>query len=100
MNQIHKMALDACNKGVWYTVYPNMETTAMKDGDVINANKAPKWVGSMKRQTHVVIFLEAIEEKQRGRRYVATIESSKKKQFVSGTKIDITDKGFEAIGLK
>ena len=92
-NQVRKSALDACVKGLAYTLYPNIEPSVMKGGEIFDGKRVPKWAGNMERQTHIVFFCDAIEDKTRGRRYTVTLETSKKKAYKSGLVIDTTDNG-------
>lgn len=75
IDDVHKQALDASNKGIMYTTYVNKDSI-IKDGQVVQQKDMPKWLGDVMSQTDVII--RVITEISGGKTdYKAVIESSK-----------------------
>ncbi len=95
IRQIHDRCFDAAKKGVVYTTY-TAKDEIVREGEFIVKDDLPKWIDCIMWQTDTVIRTRSIQEKS-GRKFYATIESSKYPPFKTGRETDVTDKGISAL---
>jgi hypothetical protein len=88
LKQIHLKAMGIAKRGLIYTTYPG-KLEKVVDGKIVESTKVPRWVDVVKEQTDVVILVES-KQTNEGRRFYATIESSKYGPFRTGRRVDIT----------
>lgn len=95
IRQIHNKCFEAAKKGVIYTTYTSKDEI-IKEGEFVTKDDVPKWVDCILWETDVVIKIRSVQEKS-GRKFYATIESSKHPPFITGKEVDITNKGVGAL---
>ena len=84
LDDIHAKSMGASKKGVIYTMYPTKDTIIDKDGIVIKSKDVPAWIGSVMKETDIVIHAES-EIKDDKEVFFARIERSKiQKEYPSG----------------
>jgi len=91
IDDIHAKAVKCANKGVIYTMYTDQHEVVDKEGQVLRKKDIPKWIGSVMRETHIVIKGDAVFEKG-SRHYYAIVEGSKKPDMFPDGKYDVTNK--------
>ena len=90
LRNLHKMAIDACKKGVIYTTYTQKDDV-VDDGTLVSSKDVPKWTDIVMEQTDAVIHVYGKQEKD-GKKFFAEIVTSKNdKKMKTGRVIDITD---------
>lgn len=95
IRQIHDRCFEAAKKGVIYTTYTSKDEI-IREGEFIAKDDVPKWVDCIMWMTDVVMRVRSAQEKS-GRKFYATIESSKYPPFKTGREVDITDKGVRGL---
>lgn len=95
LKQLHNKAMSLSKKGVIYTTYV-VKDKIVADGDEVVVKDVPRWVGVILYETDVVIRVES-DQKQDGREFIATIESSKVADYKTGIRKDITNKTMETL---
>lgn len=95
VDDIHNKSIRIAKKGVIYTMYTEKDEVIDKDGTILVKKDVPKWIGSIMRETDVVIRATAdfIDE---NKKYYATVESSKLLEYPTG-KYDVTDVRFRDV---
>ena len=95
IDQLFRKCLAKSKKGIIWTSYIDKDEI-VKDGEFIAKQDVPKWVDSVLYETDVVIKVEVVHDKS-GQKFFANIESSKWKTLPTGRKIEVTNKGFDAL---
>lgn len=95
IRQVHDKCFDASKRGVIYTTYTSKDEI-VREGEFVTKDDVPKWVDCIMWQTDTVIRVRSVQEKS-GRKFYATIESSKFPPFKTGREMDITNKGISAL---
>lgn len=95
IRQVHRMAVEACKKGVIYTTYTDKDEL-IENGTLLTKKNVPKWVDAIMMETDDVIHIEASSDKSGGRKFTATVESSKT-GLPTGKVFDVTDAGISVI---
>ncbi len=90
IDDIHNKAISVAKKGVIYTMYTDKDEV-IKDGAVIKKKDIPKWIGSVMRETDVVIRVDTTFTGGK-RKFIACIESSKIPDLYPEGEYDITGK--------
>ena len=91
LTNIHRKALDICNKGLIYTLYINKDEI-VEEGEIKTKADVPAWTGIIMYETDFVIKTELKYSKEKGKQCLAHIVSSKNdNKLKTGTTIDITD---------
>lgn len=93
LRQLHKAAINACQKGVIYTTYLGEVDLTIEEGEIVNRDELPNWIDVVHDETDTVIVTR--QKWQDGvRKFVATVESNKRKilPFKEGVEIDVTNK--------
>lgn len=88
LKQIHLKCMSVSKRGIIYTTFPGRRET-IKDNKIVESVKQPKWVDVMKDQTDIVIAVESRQTPE-GKRFFATVESSKYRLIPTGLVADIT----------
>jgi hypothetical protein len=95
IRQVHRQAVEACKMGVIYTTYTDKDEL-IENGTLLTKKTIPKWVDAIMTETDDVIHIEASSDKNGGRKFVATVESSKT-GLPTGKSFDVTDSGISVI---
>lgn len=95
IRQIHNKCFEAVKKGVIYTTYTSKDEI-IKEGEFVTKDDVPRWIDAIMWYTDVVVKIRSVQEKS-GRKFYATIESSKYLPFKTGREVDVTDKGISAL---
>lgn len=95
IRQIHNKCFNAAEKGVIYTTYTSKDEI-IREGEFVTKDDVPRWIDAILYETDAVIKIRSIQEKG-GRRFYATIESSKFPPFKTGRETDVTDRGVGAL---
>jgi len=91
IENLHDRAVQTATKGVIYTMYTEKDTVIDRDGQTIRMKDIPKWIGSVMRETDVVIRADAIFEKDT-RVYLAYVEGSKVQDLFPDGRYIVTGK--------
>jgi len=93
LRQLHKAAVNACQKGVIYTTYLGEVDLTIVEGEIVNRDELPNWIDVVHDETDTVII-----SRQRWidgvRKFVAVVESNKRSilPFKEGVEVDVTNK--------
>jgi len=96
IENIHDRAVQTASKGVIYTMYTEKDTVIDRDGQTIRMKDIPKWIGSVMRETDVVIRADATFENDK-RIYWAYVEGSKIQDLYPDGKFNVTGKRFRDV---
>lgn len=94
VDQIHLLCMLFAKQGIVYTAYVNEVAVKFEGGKMIEFKRVPKWAADVEFQTQVVIMIDS-EQAEKGRKYIATVTSSKSKDIRTGIKIDVTNGGMD-----
>ena len=92
--QIHNKSIRIANKGLIYTTYVDKQEV-VKDGEFVTKQDVPRWIDVIMTETDCVIKVDSEQDKTGGRKFFATVESSKT-SIKTGQKKDITGTGITA----
>lgn len=95
IRQIHNKCFDIAKKGVIYTTYTS-KNEIIREGEYVVKDDVPKWIDAILYETDAVIKIRSLQEKS-GRKFYATVESSKFPPFKTGRETDVTDRGVSAL---
>ena len=95
LDQLVRKCLRKARKGLIWTSYVRQEEVIEK-GEFVTKKDAPKWIDVVLLETDVVIRVERSSGKN-GQVFYVTVESSKWTRIPETGKVDITNKGIEAI---
>ncbi len=106
LSQFYKMCGDKAKNGVIWTTYVNKDQI-VEEGEFVAIKDVPRWIDAVLYETDVVIRVETKKDKGGKVEYFATVESSKVPDkvmkkifggvFKKGIRLDITDRGFDAL---
>ena len=91
IREFHATAMAAARYGVIYTTYTKKDEI-VKDGQIITAEKVPKWTDIIMEETDCVIHVIAKQERNRTRHLLKVVSSKEEKIFKTGETIDFTGK--------
>lgn len=89
IKQLHIKALGLAKRGVIYTTYYKEEESIF-GGVTTEKVKKPKWIDIIRDEADVLIFTEIKELPGQGRRFYATVETSKFNYIPTNKQVDIT----------
>ena len=92
MNMLHQRALLSAKQGLIYTTYNQIVNVSVKDGEVVEATRQPAWYGSMKLETLVTLYTDAVFDAKTGEKRFFVRIDSKIPEFPDGVLLDITNK--------
>jgi len=90
---IFQNAFETAKKGVIYTLYLTTQEI-VKNGQVMERTRVPKWVDAVLYETDVALVVSKIPDERRFLCHVLT--SKNEEEFPTGLTVDVTDIGFKA----
>mgnify|MGYP000418549672 CR=1 FL=1 len=90
---IFQSAFETAKRGVIYTLYLTTQEI-VKNGQVMERTRVPKWVDAVLYETDVALVVSKIPDERRFLCHVLT--SKNEEEFPTGLTVDITDIGFKA----
>jgi len=113
MDAVHDHALQATRRHLVYTTYPTIVDKTTKNGEVIDREESPRWLGNMEKKTDTVIRTDRVtiaptinvsQSRQAQSNqdvamisravFYATIDSSKRFPEYTGKRFNVTGKSF------
>jgi len=89
LRDIHQASYNNANKGVLYTTYIEYIDTVIKDGQVLERKKQPRWLDQLESHSNVVLYTYS-EQSNNGLKFLAECAGSKIPDYQTGVIYDFT----------